>query len=711
MNPRLRRLLMALPWLAAAGPALAQLCLLFSTVLQRFSYPYDLEWMEGGMLNHAARISAGAGIYVEPSVDFIPYLYTPLYPGLLATLEPIFGLSYQSGRALSIIAMIAIAALACVAIVTRCDSARRGPAWAGGALAAGFFAATYPWVDGWYDIVRADTMFLALAVGGIVATHAWLEVGSGWRGHARIAVAAAILALAFFTKQTGIFFVAAGGAIVLVGNWRRVPAFVASAGLVGLGGTWLLDRASDGWFWTYVFEVHQTHHCHPTRFKEGFATMLGHFPMMTATIAVALVVVAVAWGWRRQRPPAVGALLVWSWVFAVAVVVGAVGIATMWSVNNAFIPAMVAGGIAAGAALPALHGAVTALRLPHADLAARLVTYLAAAALAFELIFAWWSPRKFIPTQADREAGDRLVGMISEIDGEVFIPFHPWYGHLAGKRVYAHRMGVHDVRYKQRKREAECFFASSYGKPNWKVKGLPEVFTSHYFAAVIWDNRSLASDSYFPGSTIIGAYRLDDNVPKGMRPKVRSGARVVPEQIWVPIRNQPPPPGARVLFDFEDGKLADWVIDGSAWGRRPVSGPVKAAKQGAVRRYRGRYFLSSMHGGDSAVGSLTSPAFTITGGRITFRLSGGLEGDELRGRHRAPGPVSGDERAWLRVELRIAGKAVRHATVSDVPSERMTEIQWRLSEYVGAKAVFVLVDNAEGSWGHINVDEFMIWNE
>jgi hypothetical protein len=601
-----------------------------------------------------------------------------------------------------------------VALVRHSERAHRGAAWAGGALAAGFFAATYPWVDGWYDIVRADTMFLALVIGGLLAAYDWARSGAGWRGHARVAAAAAILALAFFCKQTGVFFVAAGGAVVLVRDYRRLPAFVAAAAAIGLGGSWLLDRASGGWFWTYAFEVHQTHHCHPGRFRDGFGDVLGHFPAVTAVVGATLLAVLATWAWRRRPPPSSGPLLLWSFVFAVATAVGAVGIATMWSHRNAFIPALTAGGLAAGAALPALLGLGRAWlgERPRGQAVGRGLAVAAGGALALQLILAWWSPGRFIPTAADRAAGAALIETLRGIEGEVFIPFHPWYGRLAGKRVYTHRMGVHDLRYQPpaHATEAECFFAHSAGRKNWPVRGLPDAFARQEFAAVIWDNRPIQSDPYFPGSAIARSYRLDDHVPAGARPRVVTGAKVVPEQIWVPIRRGPPPPGASVLHDFEDGRLTDWLIDGTAWGRAPVTGPLTIFHQAAVRRYRGRFFVDSMHGGDAAVGSLTSPAFTLTGQRITFLLSGGAEAEELRGRQREPGPVSRDQRPWLRVELRIAGRSIRHATLS-APTERMTEIQWRLPEHVGSTAVLVLVDNDRSSWGHLNADEFLMWKE
>ena len=110
------------------------------------------------MLHHALRIHEGKGIYLPPSIDFIPYLYTPLYPALLALLGGAFGISYTLGRVLSVVSLIGLGLVAAIQIAgPRNEHPRRAPAWAGVALALGLFAAAYPYVEGWYDLVRADT--------------------------------------------------------------------------------------------------------------------------------------------------------------------------------------------------------------------------------------------------------------------------------------------------------------------------------------------------------------------------------------------------------------------------------------------------------------------------------------------------------------------------------------------------------------------------
>jgi hypothetical protein len=56
-----------------------------------------------------------------------------------------------------------------------------------------------------------------------------------------------------------------------------------------------------------------------------------------------------------------------------------------------------------------------------------------------------YNPAHEIPTRADAETGRRIVGMISRVDGDVFVPEHGYLACLAGKRPYAHRGAIDDV--------------------------------------------------------------------------------------------------------------------------------------------------------------------------------------------------------------------------------------------------------------------------
>jgi hypothetical protein len=48
----------------------------------RVAYPYEFESMEGSMVDHVRRLFAGQPLYVGPSLEFVPFIYTPLFYGV-----------------------------------------------------------------------------------------------------------------------------------------------------------------------------------------------------------------------------------------------------------------------------------------------------------------------------------------------------------------------------------------------------------------------------------------------------------------------------------------------------------------------------------------------------------------------------------------------------------------------------------------------------
>lgn len=668
-----RRVLHALPWILVALPALYQLGLLATAIAGRVAYPYDLEWMEGGMLHHALRIKSGEGIYVPPSIDFIPYLYTPLYPSLLALLGGGFGISYLVGRVISILSLVGIAIVSGVQLAhRRHEHAARGPVWAGHALALGLFAASYPYMEGWFDLVRADTLFLFMVTAGLAVLPRWATAGTGVSGHARVAAIATLLALAFFCKQTGVIYVGLGGAIVLVVAWRRLAVYVVTAGVIGLGGTWLLDRATHGWFWTYVSKIHRAHDFNMDRFWKSFGNILLKFPAMTAVIAIGIVVVGATWWRRRALPRQAHPFVLWTAVFAVSTLVGAVGWGTEFAHFNAYMPAFLHGALAAGAAIPAVY-ACWRLRYP-ADRRAHAIASGAALGLALALAAtcwaARWQPQHFIPTANDVAAGDRLIARIRAIDGDVWMPSHPWYLHLAGKpHLYVHRMGVKDVTTRQTR----------------TVAGLDDHVRSHAFAALVLDDRDL----FLELPILHGHYRPALRLPRDERPRLYTGAKIVPDSIWIPAVRATAPAGAKVLFDFEHVTFDGWRRTGNAWGNGPVQTSLPG--QPIVLGASGQRFATSIHDGDAATGRLSSAPFPLEASRLTLRLGGGTDATKLR------------------VELWIGTTITATASVPEPGGETLREVTLAVpDDQRGQQATLVLVDDSPA--GHLTVDDVWSWD-
>jgi len=661
-------------WVAIAIPALIQLWLLIVAIAGRVSYPYDLEWMEGGMLHHALRLQNGQPLYAEPSVDFIPYLYTPFYPALLAALGEVFGLSYTLGRVLSILSLVGIGAVAFASICApRFKHVAKLPAIVGTLLALGLFCAVYPFVEGWYDLVRADTLFLLLITAGLAGAANWSATGEGAKGHGRVAAVAAILAFSFFAKQTGILYVALGGMIVLIVAWRRLPTYIAVAGVIGLGGTLIANTATSGWFWIYIREIHSKHDFNMDRFWKSYGNILWHFRALTIIVCVALLVVAVTWLMKKKLPRQTKPLLLWSAAFVVSTVVGAVGWGTEFAHFNAYMPAFLHGALAAGAAIPALAACAQLWwsDRPQPHLVVHGIAAVAAITLAVTCWHWRWEPRKFIPTAADVAAGDKLIKRIRDVPGEVWFPSHPWYAVLAGKQPHVHRMGIKDVTWRQTR----------------TVAGLEKALADHKFAAIFLDNRDINLELPQLRTT----YRPGLKLPNDEKPRLYTGAKIVPESLWIPALPAKPPEGARVLFDFEQPTWVGWTRSGPAWGDGPVS--ESRPGQDIVVGATGLRFATSMHGGDNATGRITSPSFALDGTKLSLRLGGG--GDATK----------------LRAELWVDGALVQAGGVPSLGGDVLRDVTWDISAHRGKFATLVLVDDATTSMdGHLTVDDVWIWN-
>jgi len=659
-------------WLVIALPAVYQIGLLIQAIAGRAGYPYDLEWMEGGLLHHALRIRHGDGIYVAPNVDFIPYLYTPLYPTLLALFSGLFGgpagPSYLLGRMISILGLVGIAGIAVASFVSARE--HRLQAMVGAVLGLGLFAASYPYVEGWYDLVRADTFFLFMVTAGIAGLPAWARRDDGILGHGKVAAGAAVMALAFFCKQTGIFYVALGGMIVVAMNWRRAPTYAAMAGLLGLGGSWILNRATQGWFWIYVSEIHRAHDFNMDRFYASFGNILWHFPALTIVVAATVPLVAATAIRARGIPAAAQPFVLWSAAFAASTIVGAIGWGTEFAHFNAYMPALLHGALAAGAAIPAVLACVRLVFRARraAGALAMGCAGIAALALTVTCFRARWQPQRFIPTAADVAAGGRLIQRLKSIDGDIWMPSHPWYLVLAGKVPHVHRMGIKDVTTRQTR----------------TIERLDDKLRDHGFAAIVLDNRDLQSEL----PAIRQYYRPGFVLPADERPRLYTGATVAPDAIWIPAIPATPQANAKVVFDFERATWTDgWISSGSAWGPGPVTEALRG--QSLVLGATGVRFATSMNGGDRATGRVTSPLFPLDGTRLTLRLGGGSDASKLR------------------VELWIGGAVARTASVPAPGGDSLRTVAVEIGDLRGKLAKLVLIDDAPD--GHLNIDDVWLW--
>jgi len=400
-----------------AGLALFFVALLAIVAISRMGYPYELEWMEGGSLQNVQRVANGESIYVEPSIEFIPFLYTPLYYYLAAPLLWLLGDGFTALRLLSLLATLATLLL--IHQVVR----REGGSHQSGIIAAGFYAATFELGGAWLDLGRVDSLMVALLLAGCLL----LRHASTTR---QAILAGVILALGFFTKQTVLV------AVLPVLGWqlllrRRlgVACLATFAGLLVIS-TLLMNLASDGWYSYYTLELPRQH----AIAKEYLLGFWWRDLLVPLTLLVLLAITGLALLWREKDHKEryyrsgfflalLGGLLSASWFSRLH----------SGGYDNVLLPAYLGISLLSG----------LGIALADRDKCFWRWTMPAAACLQLGLLA--YLPVGHIPGEQDRLAGDRIVEQLREAEGEVLVPYHGYLAGMAGKRGSAHHMAMADV--------------------------------------------------------------------------------------------------------------------------------------------------------------------------------------------------------------------------------------------------------------------------
>ncbi len=385
----------------------------FYVALRRAGYPFDLEWMEGGMVESVRRVLAGRPLYLAPSIDFVPFIYTPLFYWLSAGVALVTGAGYLPLRLVAIAATAACLALL-FAIVRR-ETGRFVPA----VCAAGLFAAAYPLSGCWYDIARCDTLFLALL---LAACYLLRFRPPGWH-HAG---AGLLLALSFLAKQAALFIAVPLAAWLVYRLRRQALWFLVSAVAGIVVSTVALDAASGGWYRFYVLTLPGEHSLTLKYYTQFWANDIQR--MIPAAV---LAVLYFRTAGRSRSMPFYLALFIGMFLSAW------LSRAHEGGYDNVIMPATAALALVAGLALAAVPDAAGTLRpVTRLGLALGLL-------VQFGLLFYRMGPE--VPTAADRAAWQEVVGAVRSVDGDVYCPNHSYLSVQAGKPGYAHAQAIADI--------------------------------------------------------------------------------------------------------------------------------------------------------------------------------------------------------------------------------------------------------------------------
>lgn len=392
-------------------------------VVHRISYPYELQWMEGGSVELVHRFLHGQTLYTSPTLRFTSWPYPPLYFAVSAGVAKVVGVGFLPLRLVSTLASLGV--LAAIFLVVSRETGDRAAA----TFSIGLYAATFRLAGAWADIGRVDSLWLVLCLSAILVARR----ARSWRFGAAVGL---LFFLACFTKQDGLIVAAPVIAWLFVARRTAAVAALSSLAVLIVGSTIALNAATHRW---YGFSVGRQLLGQPIARAEltdfWFRDVLAPLP-----VAIALVLAGLFVG-RRSDELASST--------RAAVLAGCGGlVAAGWAGRlhsggyaNVLMPLYAAMAILTGLAIVHVREASAGTRArTRLAVSACLVV-----ALSVQLVHVAYPVGAQIPTRADRRAGDTFIRMLRRLPGHVVVLIHPWYATTAGKGDFAAGVAIQDL--------------------------------------------------------------------------------------------------------------------------------------------------------------------------------------------------------------------------------------------------------------------------
>ena len=479
-------------WLLIAAIAGIGFIVMYLVIaLVRLRYPYELEWIEGGMVDHVARIRDGHSLYASPSLTFTADIYTPLYFLVSAAVSLVTGLGFFPLRLVSLLASIALFGALAKLTMTDTDD------WISGVVAAGLFAACFRIGGAWLDTARVDTLCIALLFWGLVVARQARTARNG-------VVAGVLISSAFLAKQVALFPAVAVAVFFLAARrGRSVTGSYVLTVLVGIGGTTLVANAiTHGWYSFYVFELPARHEIA----SENYVDFFTHDLIRPLPVVLLLVIAAFVALRRRMDGLLFHAIVGGAVLFAAYSARLHTG-----GYDNVLLP------IYAELAVLGAIGVHSLLRSP----ARRWVATAAGLLVLAQFALLLYNPIDQLPTAADRRAGAAMMTGLRALPQPAYLPGHPWYLVEAGQKSSAQGAAIEDV-----------FRGDRGGSGPVLARQLWDSVATRHWAAIVVDSGT--GFSYLPDNLCRYYEPVGTLDPSGATVLPLTGTKTAPKTVWEP---------------------------------------------------------------------------------------------------------------------------------------------------------------------------------
>jgi hypothetical protein len=420
--------------------SLIPVILYFFVIYHRITLPFDLEWGEGAGINQIYRMLSEERLYSAPTVKFAPLVYTPFYYWLASVLGGIFKQVTLTARLLSVVASFGAAGIIAWLVIK--ETGNRFAGW----LASAIYLACFAVSDGFYDLVRVDSLYVLL----VLTSFLILRLGSK---PAAVAAAGLCIAIGFFTKQSTLIVFLPLVAYLLGKFWKTAWPLLPSVLLGVILPFYWINARTGGWFTYYILDLPREHGYSIISAVNfwigdllgplGIACGFGLFFLVIKLSGSSLINTSELE--RSQgdlRKKADGKKIDLSYLLFAA---GAIGAAWITRASNGGGANNAMTAYAAVAILFGLgYSAVDDLVRNTAE-KENIYRTVFLGLVTIQLAGLIYNPFNFIPTDEEVEANKLLIAFMEEEDDPIWIPYRSHLPRLAGKDAYIHAVNLFEL--------------------------------------------------------------------------------------------------------------------------------------------------------------------------------------------------------------------------------------------------------------------------
>jgi 4-amino-4-deoxy-L-arabinose transferase-like glycosyltransferase len=400
----------------------ASICffLLFLYVsLSRMAFPFELEWMEGGSVEQMDRLMKGQEIYTPPSIEYIPYIYTPMYYYVSAAIASFTGVSLLPMRIVSFISTLIIGLI--FFFFARNETGDK----LSGIMASGLFFAAFGIGGAWYDLARVDMLWLMFYIAGVYLLYFHKTPKS-------YLFAGILIGLSFLTKQTTLMLIAPICLYLLFRERKLSWWFNIILALIVVLSTAYYIYTSNGWYYFWNFTLPADH-----RWTKKVFVLFWTFDVIRPMAIALLFTISLLIIFIKNK-------LNDKFYFFLSLLSGSILASWLSRLHyggwlNVLIPIYL---ILCLMAPIGLSYVFDKIKNSESNVFIKRIFLIG---MIFQFIILIYSPFLMIPTKEDVNAGWELVGKLKNTKGDVYIGGNIYYARLAEKKVFTHFLLIMDL--------------------------------------------------------------------------------------------------------------------------------------------------------------------------------------------------------------------------------------------------------------------------